>query len=185
VRLNSLRHGTPHRLKPVPPKPARPEREPRKNLEAIFEAAKPNVIPRCSIMSAICLFSAGFIFLAARETPAQSAELRVMISDGMKPVVEELTPQIEHATGRKLAAQFNSSKFCATRFSPASRSTPQSSPLNVLDDLSRQGKIASGSGRENLPHGNGCRSSRRSPEARHRHARGPETHALEREIAQL
>jgi len=71
-----------------------------------------------------------------------------MISDGMKPVVEELTPQIEHATGRKLAAQFNSSKICADKILTGEPFDAAILSSDVLDDLSRQGKIASGSGRE-------------------------------------
>ena len=52
----------------------------------------------------------GFIFLFAGKTPAQNADLRVFTSDGMKPAVEALVPQIEHSIGRKLAPQFDASK---------------------------------------------------------------------------
>ena len=55
--------------------------------------------------AAILAVGAGLSSLFAHRVQAQSSELRVMVSDGMKTVVEELTPQIEHATGRKLAAQ--------------------------------------------------------------------------------
>jgi hypothetical protein len=61
-------------------------------------------------LTIVLALSAGLFSMFARSTPAQTADLHVMISDGMKTVVEELTPQIEHSIGRKLAAQFNSSK---------------------------------------------------------------------------
>src|ERR1700726_3803759 len=63
-----------------------------------------------TIAAAILALSVVSFSLMAHRVSAQTPELHVMISDGMKTVVEELTPQIEHSIGRKLAAQFNSSK---------------------------------------------------------------------------
>jgi ABC-type molybdate transport system substrate-binding protein len=60
--------------------------------------------------AAVLALSAGLFSAFARRTPAQTPDLQVMVSDGMKTVVEELTPQIEQSIGRKLVAQFNSSK---------------------------------------------------------------------------
>ena len=87
----------------------------------------------------LCLFA-----LLARRTPAQSSDLRAMISDGMKPVVEELTPQIEQAIGRKLAIQFNSSKNLRTKIQAGEPFDVAILTADVLDDLAQQGKIASG-----------------------------------------
>ena len=81
--------------------------------------------------------------LFARRTPAQTTELHVMISDGMKTVVEELTPQIEHSTGRKLAAQFNSSKNLRDKIQAGEPFDAAILTSDVLDDLIKQGKIAS------------------------------------------
>src|ERR1700680_5136407 len=88
--------------------------------------------------------SAGLSLLIARGTPAQTTELHVMISDGMKTVVEELTPRIEHSTGRKLAAQFNSSKNLRDKIQAGEPFDAAILTSDVLDDLIQKGKIAAG-----------------------------------------
>ena len=87
---------------------------------------------------------AGIFFLHIPTTPAQTKELRAMISDGMKTVVEELTPQIEHSTGRKLVAQFNSSKNLRDKIQSGEPFDAAILTSDVLDDLIKQGKIAAG-----------------------------------------
>jgi molybdate transport system substrate-binding protein len=52
----------------------------------------------------------GLTTLLSRQAMAQSAGLRVMASDGVKPAVNALLPQIEGATGQKVATEFNASK---------------------------------------------------------------------------
>ena len=93
--------------------------------------------------TALALIS-GLFILFARGTPAQTAELRVMISDGMKTVVEEVTPEIERSIGRKLAAQFNSSKNLRDKIQAGEPFDAAILTADVLDDLIQQGKIASG-----------------------------------------
>ena len=97
-----------------------------------------------TIAAAILALSAGLFSLFARGTPAQTTELRVMVSDGMKTVVEELTPQIEHSTGRKLTAQFNSSKNLRDKIQAGEPFDAAILTSDVLDDLIKQGKIAAG-----------------------------------------
>jgi molybdate transport system substrate-binding protein len=94
--------------------------------------------------AAVSILSSGSFWLSAR-TPAQTAELRVMISDGMKPVIEELTPQIEKATGRKLAAQFNSSKNLRDKIQGGEPFDAAIVTTDVLDSLIQQGRITPGS----------------------------------------
>ena len=89
------------------------------------------------------LIYAGLLACFAQSTPAQSGELRVMISDGMKPVVEELTPQIEQATGRKLAAEFNSSKNLREKIQAGEPFDAAIVTTEVLNDLIEKGKVAS------------------------------------------
>ena len=57
--------------------------------------------PAIPIAAALLVCGLGLFAVLAPKTAAQSADLKVMVSDGMKTVVEELTPQIEQATGRK------------------------------------------------------------------------------------
>src|SRR5262245_12166946 len=42
------------------------------------------------------------------QNPSQNDALRVLSSNGMKGAMEELTPQLEKAIGRRLAIQFSS-----------------------------------------------------------------------------
>ena len=86
--------------------------------------------------------SAGFVFLFAQKTPAQSNDLVVVVSDGMKPSVEELVPEIEHAVGRKLAIQFNSSKNIRAKIESGEPFDVAILTTDIIDDLIKQGKIA-------------------------------------------
>ncbi len=90
----------------------------------------------------ILALSAGCFSFFVPGTPGASAELRVMVSDGMKPVVEELTPQIERATGRKLAAEFNSSKNLRDKILAGEPFDAAIMTSDVVDALIQQGKIA-------------------------------------------
>ena len=94
-------------------------------------------------VAAIALaFAGGLLALFAPGIPAQTGELHVMISDGMKAVVEEATPQIEHAAGRKLAATFNSSKNLRDKIQAGESFDAAILTSDVLDDLIQKGKIA-------------------------------------------
>jgi ABC-type molybdate transport system substrate-binding protein len=95
-----------------------------------------------TVAAAILALSAAYDAPFARRTAAQTAELHVMVSDGMKTVVEEMTPQIEHSTGRKLVAQFNSSKNLRDKIQSGEAFDAAILTADVLDDLVRQGKIA-------------------------------------------
>ncbi len=97
------------------------------------------------IAAIILLFGCALLIAPAHKALAQNTELHVMISDGLKPVVEELTPQIEQATGQKLAADFNSSKNLRDKIQAGERFDVAIMTLDVLDDLLQKGKIASGS----------------------------------------
>jgi molybdate transport system substrate-binding protein len=102
------------------------------------------IILAIAVALSILILSAGLFSLFARRTPAQTTELHVMISDGMKTVVEEVTPQIEYATGRKLAAQFNSSKNLRDKIQAGEPFDAAILTSDVLDGLIKQGKITAG-----------------------------------------
>jgi len=86
----------------------------------------------------------GSFFLFARKTPAQSKELLVFTSDGIKPSVEELVPQMEHSIGYKLTTQFNSSKVLKDRIQSNEPFDVAILTSDVIDDLIKQGKIVAG-----------------------------------------
>ena len=91
---------------------------------------------------AILILCAGLCSGFARSTPAQTKELRVLVSDGIKPAMEELIPQIEHSTGRKLAVQFDSSKNLRDKIQAGEPFDATILTSDVLDDLIKQGKVA-------------------------------------------
>jgi molybdate transport system substrate-binding protein len=99
---------------------------------------------RSTIAAAILTIGIGFIFLFAQRTPAQGAELLVVVSDGMKPSVEELVPQIEHSIGRKLTIDFNSSKAIKAKLESGEAFDVAILTSDIIDDLIKQGKIAEG-----------------------------------------
>ena len=94
--------------------------------------------------AAILSLTAGLVSLFARRAAAQTGELHVMVSDSMKTVLEDLTPQIEQAIGRKLVMQFNSSKNLRDKIQAGEPFDAAILTSNVLDDLIKQGKIAPG-----------------------------------------
>jgi molybdate transport system substrate-binding protein len=97
---------------------------------------------RAQLATAILTLCATLLVLFAHRAAAQNGELHVMISDGMKAVVEEATPQIEQATGRKLAANFNSSKNLRDKIQAGEPFDAAILTSDVLDDLVQKGKIA-------------------------------------------
>jgi molybdate transport system substrate-binding protein len=118
------------------------------------------------VAAALLALIGGLFSMFARGTQAQTPELHVMISDGMKTVVEELTPQIERAIGRKLAAQFNSSKNLRDKVQAGEPFDATILTSDVLDDLIQQGKIAS-DGRAEISRtgmGMGVRAGARKPD---------------------
>jgi molybdate transport system substrate-binding protein len=98
-----------------------------------------------TIAAATLVATVGSIFLFAQKTPAQGTELVVFVSDGMKPSVEELIPQIEHSIGRKLTPQFNSSKALRDKVQSGEPFDAAILTSDIIDDLIKQGKIAAGS----------------------------------------
>ena len=98
-----------------------------------------------TIAAAAMAITAGFILLFAQKTPAQGTELVVVVSDGMKPSVEELVPQMEHTIGRKLNVQYNSSKNIREKIQSGESFDVAILTTDIIDDLIKQGKIAAGS----------------------------------------
>jgi molybdate transport system substrate-binding protein len=86
---------------------------------------------------------AAFTFFLSRTTRAEGDEVRILVSDGMKPVVEELTPQIEKAIGHKLAPTFNSSRNLRDKIGSGQAFDAVVITDEVLDDLIKQGKVTS------------------------------------------
>jgi molybdate transport system substrate-binding protein len=101
-------------------------------------------IKKINIAVSVLVMGAGLLFMLASRTPAQT-ELRVFTSDGMKPTLEALVPQIEQSIGCKLAPQFNSSKNLREKIQAGEPFDVAILTSDVIDDLIQKGKIAAGS----------------------------------------
>jgi len=88
--------------------------------------------------------SAMFLLQFAVQVPAQSTPLRVVISDGMKPSLEALIPQIEHATGHSVTPHFDSSKRLAEDILGGESFDVVLLTSDVIDELIKQGKVEAG-----------------------------------------
>lgn len=105
---------------------------------------KRKTIRAITIAAAILTMNAAFFFLFARKSPAQTTGLRVLISDGMKPSMQELIPQIERSIGRPLVPHFDSSKRLEEDVQGGEAFDAAILSSEVIDDLIKQGKIVAG-----------------------------------------
>jgi len=90
----------------------------------------------------LAAIAAAFFLTSAFCNAAQAAEVRVLCSNGLKAVMEDLAPQFEKATGNKvvvtfgLAAEFKQQIEAGQPFDVAVLTPP------LIDDLIKQGKMA-------------------------------------------
>jgi molybdate transport system substrate-binding protein len=105
---------------------------------------KGKIIKVTTIAAAILAMNAAFFFLFVQQAPAQDTDLRVLISDGMKPSMEELIPQIEHSIGRRLRTHFDSSKRLEENILGGEAFDVAILSSDVIDDVIKQGKIVAG-----------------------------------------
>jgi molybdate transport system substrate-binding protein len=82
--------------------------------------------------------------IAATAAVAQTADVHVLASNGIKAVVEELRPQAERAIGRPLAIEFNSSSALKQKIETGEAFDVAILTSELLDELTKSGKIASG-----------------------------------------
>jgi len=97
-----------------------------------------------TIAAAILTIGLGILLFFAQKTPAQGTDLLVVVSDGMKPSVEELVPKMERAIGCKVTAQYNSSKNIREKIRSGERFDVAILTTDIIDDLVQQGKIEAG-----------------------------------------
>jgi molybdate transport system substrate-binding protein len=83
--------------------------------------------------------------LCANEAVAQTTEIHVLASNGIKAVMEELRPQAERETGRPLAIEFNSSSALKQKIEAGETFDVAILTSDLLDALTKSGKIVKGS----------------------------------------
>jgi molybdate transport system substrate-binding protein len=82
--------------------------------------------------------------LLAHEASAQTTPLRVLASNGMKAVIEELRPNLERQLGRPLDIQFNTSAVTRQRIEAGEAFDVAILTAEVIDELGKSGKIGAG-----------------------------------------
>ncbi len=83
--------------------------------------------------------------LVAATAAVQAADVHVLASNGIRAVVEELRPQAERAIGSPLAIEFNSSSALKQKIEAGEAFDVAILTSDLLDKLTKEGKIASGS----------------------------------------
>src|SRR5207253_2866190 len=84
----------------------------------------------------------GFMFLLAHQAAAQTTPLRVLCSNGMKGVVEELRARAEREIGRPLSIEFNTSAAFKQKIQSGEAFDVAILASDVLDDMIKAGKIS-------------------------------------------
>jgi molybdate transport system substrate-binding protein len=105
-------------------------------------------------------------FLFASQAGGQATQIRVLCSNGLKAVVEELKSRAELQIGRPLAIEFGTSVAIRQRIQSGETFDVAILSSEVLDDLIKAGKIGAGTrtdlGRSGI--GIGVRSGARKPD---------------------
>jgi len=87
------------------------------------------------------------MFLAAllAAAAAQAAEIKVLSSNALKPVLEELVPQFEKSTGHKVRAEFGTAADMKGRIEKREAFDVAILTAPLMDDLAKNKHIAVGS----------------------------------------
>jgi molybdate transport system substrate-binding protein len=92
--------------------------------------------------------SGALLFLYANlhaQQPAAPGGLHVLGSNGIREVVEAVKPQAEHAAGKPIAIEYNSSSATVDRIEKGENFDVAILTSDTIDDLINKGKIVSGS----------------------------------------
>jgi molybdate transport system substrate-binding protein len=88
--------------------------------------------------------NAGLLFLLAGSIAAQAAEIRVLVSPGFVPIMRDLGPTFERATGHKLAASGDTLGAIVKRVNGGETFDVVLSPRSAIDGFVKDGKAAAG-----------------------------------------
>jgi len=80
--------------------------------------------------------------VTARPAVAQTAGLRVLASNGMRAVIDELKPQLEREVGRPLAIEFGTTAALRQRIDAGQAFDVAVLTTDAIDALAKAGKIA-------------------------------------------
>lgn len=100
------------------------------------------------IVLAILAGTVAIHFASARQAAAPASALRVFTSDGFKPSLEALIPQLERSIGCKVLPEFESSKALEQRIHGGEPFDVAILSSNVVDDLTKEGEISAATRRD-------------------------------------
>jgi molybdate transport system substrate-binding protein len=94
--------------------------------------------------TAIATLTFGCAFLFAAGNDAKSGEIRMLCSNGMKTVVEEVRPQMERAIGHPLSIEFSSAASFKEKIDAGANFDVAILTSDVMDTLAKEHKIVPG-----------------------------------------
>src|SRR5262245_55274295 len=97
-----------------------------------------------SRFAGLFLMAAAFVAITPH-TSAQSGELRVLCSNGIRAAVEQLKPDAEKIIGRKLSIEFSASTVLKKEIDGGAPFDLTILTPNIIDDLAKAGRVVSGS----------------------------------------
>jgi molybdate transport system substrate-binding protein len=97
-----------------------------------------------SVASAAAIIVAGCAVLWAAETAPKAGEIRILCSNGMKAVVEELRPQMERAIGHPLSIEFSSTASFKEKIDAGATFDVAILTSDMIDILTKEHKIVAG-----------------------------------------
>jgi molybdate transport system substrate-binding protein len=98
------------------------------------------------IRSIVPAAAIAFVILSAHPAAAVAADVKVLSTFGMREVLSEITPQFERATGHKLMIQYGSSAGLKRQIEGGETFDLAIITPPVIDDLTKQGRVAGGMG---------------------------------------
>jgi molybdate transport system substrate-binding protein len=96
------------------------------------------------IAKAVAVISVGCAVLWAEGIAPKAGEIRVLCSNGMKAVVEEVRPQMERAVGHPLSIEFSSTASLKEKIDAGAAFDVAILTSEVLDALAKEHKIVAG-----------------------------------------
>jgi molybdate transport system substrate-binding protein len=85
--------------------------------------------------------------LVVHGTFAHAAEIKVLSSNGVHPVMDEMVPEFERATGHKVSIDYDTTNVLLGRIKAGEPADLTILTKPVIEDLIKQGKIVAGSGK--------------------------------------
>ncbi len=117
------------------------------------------------------------VFLFSQKAAAQTSEVRVLASNGIKAVVEDLRAQYERSIGHPISIEYRPTAALKQEIDAGEQFDVVIVTAESIAQMSKEGKTLGGEGTPISRVGRGHRHSQRSAAAGYQHAGGAETRA--------